>query len=86
MEYRRKAVNITAVQYDGSLESLQPLGDLAAEKVISIRQYLITRHLEIITQSNALSVGVGDYVLKESGKELAVCNAALFEVAYEPIV
>ena len=81
MKFRKKPVVIEAVQWTGTDESFELIGDLA---------YNGTRHvqwigdkLEIPTLEGLMTASLNDWIIKGVSGEIYPCKPDIFEMTYE---
>ena len=77
MKFRKKPVVIEAVQYDGTLQSLE------AFNIPSVSQYLGSDTAQIETLEGVMTARVGDWIIKGVKGEFYPCKPDIFEATYE---
>jgi len=90
-KYRKKAVEIEAVQWDGSAEEATPIIDWALSHDVSIRYYCPencandTHVLRVQTLEGTMTAKPGDYIVKGIINEFYPCKPDVFLETYEPV-
>ncbi len=82
-KYRKKPVAIDAIQWNGNLADLGPLGRWHND--ITVEQPLIGNELTINTLEGDMTAQVGDWVIKGVKGELYPCKPDIFEATYERV-
>lgn len=78
--FRKKPVVISAVQWDGNLETLAGLGTYEN----SVYQDLTCKNLQIETLEGTMTAQLGDWIIKGVQSELYPCKPDIFAATYEP--
>lgn len=78
MKFRKKPVVIDAVQYDGTLVSVESLEGLECS------QSLTSDTIQIETLEGAMTANPGDWIIKGVKGEFYPCKPDIFEATYEP--
>lgn len=79
MKFRKKPVVIEAVQYDGTLQSLEVFN------IASVSQYLGSDTAQIETLEGVMTAQVGDWIIKGVKGEFYPCKPDIFEATYEAV-
>lgn len=79
MKYRKKPIIIDAIKYDGTLESIVPLG------MPEVCQDFISDDLIIPTLEGDMKANKGDYIIKGIKGEFYPCKPDIFEACYEKV-
>jgi len=84
MKYRKKAVVIDAIQFDGSntdeIIKWAPYGKITLPAATMTAPVLFIHTLEGI-----MSAGVGDFIIRGVKGEFYPCKPDVFEMTYEPL-
>lgn len=78
MRFRKKPVVIEAVQYDGTLLSLEKLDGLECS------QTLTSDTIQIETLEGTMTANPGDWIIRGVKGEFYPCKPDIFEATYEP--
>ena len=81
--FRKKAVIIEAIQWDGSDESLEAIGDMAYSGNRYIQQ--IGDKLEIPTLEGVMTASIYDWIIKGVSGEVYPCKPDIFKMTYEEV-
>ena len=76
--YRKKPVVIEAVQFDGTLQSLE------AMNLPSVSQELTSDTCQIETLEGVMTARKGDWIIKGVHGEFYPCKPDIFAATYEP--
>lgn len=76
--YRKKPVVIEAVQFDGSLNSVESM------QIPNCSQLLGSNTLEIETLEGVMSAQPGDWIIKGVKGEFYPCKPDIFAATYDP--
>ncbi|MCE0912490.1 MULTISPECIES: hypothetical protein [Pseudomonas] len=76
--YRKKPVVIEAVQFDGSLNSVESM------QIPNCSQLLGSNTLEIETLEGLMSAQPGDWIIKGVKGEFYPCKPDIFAATYDP--
>ena len=79
MKYRKKPIVIEAVQYDGTLESLNSL------YIPEVGQEFLSDEIIIPTLEGDMVAKPSDYIVKGIKGEFYPCKADIFEATYEKV-
>lgn len=79
MRFRKKPVVIDAVQYDGTLVSVESLEGLECS------QTLTSDTIQIETLEGTMTANPGDWIIKGVKGEFYPCKPDIFEATYEPV-
>lgn len=84
--YRKKPVEITAVLYDGSEESIEALNSKGfrngTERSLFMRN---DKSIEIETLEGVMKASIGDYIIKGVNGELYPCKPDIFKKTYDKV-
>ena len=91
MRYRKKPVEVEAIQWDGI--NLSDIKDFVGESLIckiydcawEVNAAPVIAELQIRTLEGNMSVSKGDYIIKGIQGEFYPCKPDIFEQTYEPI-
>lgn len=78
MKFRKKPVVIDAVQFDGTLASVESM------MIPSCSQDLGSNTLEIETLEGVMTAQPGDWIIKGVKGEFYPCKADIFAATYDP--
>lgn len=78
MIYRKKPVEIQAIQYINSADVHEFCGEQAREPVGE-------NHMEIVTPEGVMTAQIGDYIIKGIKGEFYPCKPDIFEATYEKV-
>lgn len=78
MRFRKKPVIIEAVQYDGTLLSVEALDGLECS------QTLTSDTIQIETLEGTMTANPGDWIIRGVKGEFYPCKPDIFEATYEP--
>lgn len=78
MRFRKKPVVIEAVQYDGTLTSVEKLDGLECS------QTLTSDTIQIETLEGTMTANPGDWIIRGIKGEFYPCKPDIFEATYEP--
>lgn len=78
MRFRKKPVVIEAVQYDGTLMSVEKLDGLECS------QTLTSDTIQIETLEGTMTANPGDWIIRGVKGEFYPCKPDIFEATYEP--
>jgi hypothetical protein len=81
MKYRKKPVEIEAVQWTGNSESHEALREWANGNVSLVTEGRLLCH----TLEGQIYASVGDWIIKGVQGEFYPCKPAIFESTYEPV-
>ena len=92
MRYRKKPVEVEAIQWDGI--NLSEIKDFVGESLIckiydcawEVNEAPVIVELQIRTLEGNMSVSIGDYVIKGVQGEFYPCKPDIFEQTYEPVL
>lgn len=79
MKYRKKPVVIEAVQFDGTIESVEEL------MIPEVSQELGSKTLQIPTLEGVMTASPGDFIIKGVNGEFYPCKPDIFEKTYERV-
>lgn len=79
MKFRKKPVVIDAMQFDGTLGSVEAL------HIESCSQKLGSDTLQIETLEGVMTANKGDWVIRGVKGEFYPCKADIFEATYEAV-
>lgn len=85
MKYRKKPVEIEAVQYDGNFRCLDIFPMSEVENFIVGTDESGNPCLKIRTLEGVMTVSKGDYVIRGVKGEYYPCKPDIFEMTYEKI-
>ncbi len=77
-KFRKKPVVIEAVQFDGTLASIECLG------IPECEQMLGSRTVTINTLEGKMTAQPGDWIIRGVKGEFYPCKPEIFEATYEP--
>ncbi len=80
MKFRKKPIVIDAIKYDGTLESVLPLG------MPEVCQDFCSDDLLIPTLEGEMRALKGDYIIKGIKGEFYPCKPDIFESTYEQVI
>lgn len=82
MKYRKLPIVIDAIQWDGSLEGAQLIG----QSFQGVHAYVAANGiwLQITTLEGVMTAQAGDYIIKGIKGEVYPCKPDIFEATYEP--
>lgn len=83
MKFRKKPIEVEAVQFDGSMSSVQEISRMAGKRKIIMdiaHQWLVIKTLE-----GPMKAMKDDWIIKGVKGEVYPCNPEIFELTYEPI-
>ena len=80
MKYRKKPVVIEAVQFDGTLQSLE------AMDIPEVSQELTSDTCQIETLEGVMTARKGDWIIKGVHGEFYPCKPDIFAATYEAVV
>lgn len=83
MNYRKKAVTIQAVLWDGNMTTVEPLLDGASTE--RVRQDLGDPALLIPTLEGEMRAEFGDWIIRGVKGELYPCKPDIFAATYEVV-
>jgi len=85
MKYRKKPVEIEAVQYDGNFRCLDifPISEVGNFNVGSDESG--NPCLKIPTLEEVMTISIGDYVIRGVKGEYYPCKPDIFEITYEKV-
>lgn len=82
--YRKRPLVIEAVQFDGSLSSLEPFFHENATPPQQIQSFeLVPEGIYISTLEGKMLASPGDYIIRGIHQEYYPCKADIFEKTYE---
>jgi hypothetical protein len=81
-KFRKKPVEIEAVQWDGNMTTVEPL--LAGSICEAASQNLGSPELYITTLEGEMRADVGDWIIKGVKGELYPCKPDIFAATYDP--
>lgn len=82
IQYRKKPVVISAIQWDGTNECLGAIVNWMEKEV----QNLENNKLGIETLEGVMEASVGDYIIKGVQGEFYPCKPDIFEATYEEVI
>ena len=85
MKYRKKPVEIEAVQYDGNFRCLDIFSIHEVENFIIGTDEAGNPCLKIPTLEGVMTVSKGDYVIRGVKGEYYPCKPDIFEMTYEKV-
>ena len=88
MKYRRKPIEVVAVQYTGTKENWIELEKFCPYGLTERRHSFDGRkkkYLEIDTFESIMRADINDWVLMDVDGEYYTCNPTMFEKNYEPV-
>jgi len=86
MIYRKKPVEVKAIQWDGSTQTLANIHahlNQAGRRVKVLHN--VGEKLLITTLEGEITASVGDYIIEGVAGELYPCKPAIFDETYEPV-
>ena len=81
-KYRKKPVEVEAVQFDGKTESIEWISQQLS---VDARLLKSSERLIIETSKGIKKVAIGDYIIKDINGELNTCKPDIFQKTYEKI-
>ena len=81
MKYRKKPVEIEAIQYDGSAASVYKIMDMAGTMGFNNSP----EGLYILTLEGTMKADKGDWIIKGVKGECYPCKPDIFEITYEAV-
>ena len=81
-KYRKKTVEVEAVQFDGKTESIEWISQQLS---VDARLLKSSERLIIETSKGIKKVAIGDYIIKDINGELNTCKPDIFQKTYEKI-
>lgn len=92
MRYRKKPIEVTAVQWLGIYEDLMPLFSMPYSSndkshvihMVDEKDKNLSK-LQIITMEGLLTAEIGDYIIRGIAGEFYPCKPKIFELTYEKI-
>lgn len=78
MKYRKRPVVVEAVQFDGTLESLDAL------YIPNYHQFFGSRTVQIETLEGTITASPGDWIIRGVKGEFYPCKPDIFALTYEP--
>lgn len=78
MKFRKKPVVIEAVQFDGTLVSIEMMG------IPEVSQELGSNTCQIPTLEGVMTANPGDWIIQGVKGEFYPCKPDIFEATYEP--
>lgn len=79
MRFRKNPVVIDAVQYDGTLVSVESLEGLECSQALG------SNTIQIETLEGIMTANPGDWIIKGVKGEFYPCKPEIFEATYEPV-
>ena len=79
-KYRKKPVEVEAVQFDGKTESIEWISQQLS---VDARLLKSSERLIIETSKGIKKVAIGDYIIKDINGELNTCKPDIFQKTYE---
>lgn len=79
MKYRKKPVVIEAVQFDGTIQSIESL------QIPECSQQLGSRTLQIQTLEGEMTAQPGDWIIRGVKGEFYPCKPEIFAATYEEV-
>ena len=81
-KYRKKPVEVEAVQFDGKTESIEWISQQLS---VDARLLKSSERLIIETSKGIKKVAIGDYIIKDINGELNTCKPDIFQKTYEEV-
>jgi len=81
MRVRKKPIEVEAVQWKGTQESLEEIKKLGSDREIVYHE--ISESLFIRTLEGSMEAGISDWIIKGVNGELYPCKPDIFEKTYE---
>jgi hypothetical protein len=79
MKFRKRPVVVEAVQFDGSLESLESMS------IQAVSQELTSDTCQIETLEGVMTASKGDWIIRGVKGEFYPCKPDVFAATYEPL-
>lgn len=76
-KYKAKPVVVEAIQFDGTLSSLDEMN------IPEVSQELTSDTVQIATLEGVMTANKGDYIIKGTAGEFYPCKPQIFEAKYE---
>lgn len=83
MKYRKKPVEIEAIQWEGSIESEDEIMEFMGVNELEVND--METSITIYTLEGAMKAQVGDYIIKGVKGEFYPCKPDIFEMTYEEV-
>lgn len=86
MKYRKKPVEVEAILWDGSNETINKIVLLDPEKIeLGANDKMQVTTIYIRTLEGLMSAFLGDWIIKGVNGEFYPCKPDIFEKTYEPV-
>lgn len=84
-KYRKKPVEIEAVKFEDTTESISAIAELSRDRLIRVdyRQKPVVMYIP--TLEGVMVAQVGDYIIRGIAGELYPCKPDIFEKTYERV-
>ncbi|MEG7333236.1 hypothetical protein [Bacillus sp. 0102A] len=84
-KYRKKPVEVEAVKFEDTTESISAIAEIAHDNLIRVdyRQKPVVMYIP--TLEGVMTAQVGDYIIRGVGGELYPCKPDIFEKTYEEV-
>jgi hypothetical protein len=84
-KYRKKPVEIEAVKFEDTTESISAIAELSHDRLIRVdyRQKPVVMYIP--TLEGVMVAQVGDYIIRGIAGELYPCKPDIFEKTYERV-
>ncbi|MED1923541.1 hypothetical protein [Bacillus velezensis] len=84
-KYRKKPIEIEAVKFEDTTESISAIAEIAHDNLIRVdyRQKPVVLHIP--TLEGVMNAQVGDYIIRGIEGELYPCKPDIFEKTYEKV-
>ena len=79
MKFRKKPVVIEAMQFDGSLASLEGMN------IAEISQVFGAKTCQLITLEGVMTASIGDWIIRGVAGEHYPCKPEIFAATYEAV-
>ncbi|MDQ0270742.1 hypothetical protein [Cytobacillus purgationiresistens] len=85
MRYRKKPVEVEAIQFTDDADSITQISDFADNVLVVRYSNSDTTELVIDTLEGLMSAQVGDYIIRGVAGEFYPCKPDIFEQTYEKV-
>ncbi|MFP3684231.1 hypothetical protein SB847_10795 [Bacillus sp. SIMBA_026] len=84
-KYRKKPVEIEAVKFEDTTESISAISELSHDRLIRVdyRQKPVVMYIPML--EGVMTAQVGDYIIRGIKGELYPCKPDIFEKTYERV-
>lgn len=83
--YKKKPVEIEAVKFEDTAESLASISDLAPDKLLVVNYKTRPLTMTIATEERSMTATEGDYIIKGVEGEVYPCKPDIFHKTYEQV-